>query len=158
MIFLWFVSFGLSLHVLPPSSTRTSLTPSLGNSPRRHQSASRRLNRTTAPQTNAPQSERVMDYVITGSWNREAYDEAKRLASFARTNVALDAHSYSKDSISFDTVSPHGESPAPALIYYCENETIDGVPFSLDPTMQRSFPFTRLPHKRRAAACSITRG
>jgi phosphoserine aminotransferase len=89
-----------------------------------------------------------MDYVITGSWNRKAYDEAKRLASFARTNVALDAHSYSKDGVSFDTVPPHGESPAPALIYYCENETIDGMPFSPYLTTQRSFPFTSLPHKR----------
>ncbi|KAI0299475.1 hypothetical protein BC826DRAFT_966931 [Russula brevipes] len=57
-------------------------------------------------------------------------------------------HSYSKDGVSFDTVPPHGKSPAPALIYYCENETIDGVPFSPDPTMQRSFPFVHLPHKR----------
>jgi hypothetical protein len=43
-----------------------------------------------------------------------------RLASFARTNVALDAQSYSKGGVSFNTVPPHGESPTPALIYYCE--------------------------------------
>jgi phosphoserine aminotransferase len=96
-------------------------------------------------------SERVMDYVITGSWSRKAYDEAKRLAGGARTNVALDARRYSKDGVSFDTVPPHGEyafSPAPALIYYCENETIDGVQFSPDPAAQTSFPFARLPRER----------
>ncbi|KAI0285265.1 hypothetical protein BC826DRAFT_124576 [Russula brevipes] len=54
-----------------------------------------------------------MDYVITRSWNREAYDEAKRLASFARTNVALDAHSYSKDGVSFDTPCRRMANPPP---------------------------------------------
>ncbi|KAI0288172.1 pyridoxal phosphate-dependent transferase [Russula brevipes] len=76
-------------------------------------------------------SERVMDYVITGSWSRKAYDEAKRLAGGARTNVALDARRYSKDGVSFDT-----------------NETIDGVQFSPDPAAQTSFPFARLPRER----------
>jgi phosphoserine aminotransferase len=67
---------------------------------------------------------------------QKAYDKAKRFASFACTSVTLDTHSCSKDSVSFNTVPLHGESPTPTLsmlIYYCENETIDGVPFSPDP-------------------------
>jgi phosphoserine aminotransferase len=95
--------------------------------------------------------ERVMDYILTGSWSEKAYQEARRLNG-ARANVALDARRYSKDGLSFDNVPPHGEyafSAAPALIYYCENETVDGVQFSPDPAAQTSFPFARLPRERR---------
>jgi phosphoserine aminotransferase len=94
--------------------------------------------------------ERVMDYVLTGSWSTRALEEATRLGG-ARTHVALDARKYSKDGVSFDNVPPHGEysfSPAPALIYYCENETANGVQFSADPASQTSFPFTRLLRER----------
>ena len=94
--------------------------------------------------------ERVMDYVLTGSWSEKAYQEAIRLGG-ARANVVLDARRYSKDGVSYDNVPPHGEyafSPAPALIYYCENETVDGVQFSADPTAQTSFPFERLSRER----------
>ncbi|KAI0306637.1 phosphoserine aminotransferase [Multifurca ochricompacta] len=94
--------------------------------------------------------ERVMDYVLTGSWSKKAFLEAKRLGG-ARANIALDARKYSKDGVSFDNVPPHDEyafSPASALIYYCENETIDGVQFSPDPSAQTSFPFTILPRER----------
>jgi hypothetical protein len=42
---------------------------------------------------------------------------------------------------------PHGKYAfSPALICYCENETIDSVQFY--PAAQRSFPFVYLPHKR----------
>jgi len=95
--------------------------------------------------------DRVMDYVLTGSWSRKAYDEARRLSGGARVNLALDTRKYSKDGHSFDNVPPHGEyafSRSPALIYYCENETIDGVQFSPDATAQTSFPFARLPRER----------
>ncbi|KAH9063500.1 phosphoserine aminotransferase [Lactarius vividus] len=96
------------------------------------------------------EDERVMDYVLTGSWSEKAFQEARRLGG-ARVNVALDARKYSKDGVSFDNVPPHDEyafSPAPAFIYYCENETVDGVQFSADPAAQTSFPFARLPRER----------
>jgi phosphoserine aminotransferase len=94
--------------------------------------------------------ERVMDYVLTGSWSEKAHQEARRLGG-GRVKVALDSRRYSKDGVSFDNVPPHGEyafSAAPALIYYCENETVDGVQFSADPTAQTSFPFARLQRER----------
>lgn len=97
-----------------------------------------------------PDAERVMDYTLTGSWSKKAYDEARRLCGGARVNVAVDARRYSKDGVSFDNVPLHGEytfSPAPALIYYCDNETIDGVQFSPDSATQTSFPFGRLPRE-----------
>jgi phosphoserine aminotransferase len=94
--------------------------------------------------------ERTMDYVLTGSWSKKAFDEAKRLGG-ARARVAVDARKYSKDNVSFDNVPLHGEyafSRAPAIIYYCENETIDGVQYSPDPTAPTSFPFALLPRER----------
>ena len=95
-------------------------------------------------------NERVMDYVLTGSWSRKAFDEARRLAGGTRARLAVDSRKYSKDNVSFDNIPLHGEysfSRAPALIYYCENETIDGVQYSPDPDAPTSFPFKHLPRE-----------
>ncbi|KIK59817.1 hypothetical protein GYMLUDRAFT_169145 [Collybiopsis luxurians FD-317 M1] len=91
--------------------------------------------------------QRVMDYVITGSWSKKALEEAKRLGG-ASVHVAVDAREYSKDSRSFDGIPAHEHfdfSADPALIYYCENETVDGVQFSNDGQSPASFPFHLLP-------------
>ncbi|KAI0062338.1 phosphoserine aminotransferase [Artomyces pyxidatus] len=87
--------------------------------------------------------ERVMDYVVTGSWSEKAAEEAKRMGG-SRVNVAVDSRKYSKDGKSFDNIPPHTEyafSPDPALIYYCENETVDGVEFSHKDADATSFPY-----------------
>ena len=99
---------------------------------------------------NATAEETVLDYVVTGSWSKKAAEEARRLvgASGAATvRTAVDARVYSKDGKSFDNIPPHAEfafSPAPALIYYCENETVDGVEFSHDAHSPAAFPFAAL--------------
>lgn len=98
------------------------------------------------------EEERVMDYVVTGSWSQKAAAEARRLGG-GRVNIVADGrNSSTKDKKSFDNIPPHGEndnvykfSPDPALIYYCENETIDGVQFAHDSSSPASFPFHRLP-------------
>ncbi|KAJ7740736.1 pyridoxal phosphate-dependent transferase [Mycena maculata] len=90
-----------------------------------------------------PNDERVMDYVITGSWSKKAADEARRLGG-GKVNVAVDARPYSKDGKSFDNIPAHDAyslSPDPALIFYCENETVDGVQFASDASSPSSFPF-----------------
>ncbi|KAJ7219157.1 pyridoxal phosphate-dependent transferase [Mycena pura] len=90
---------------------------------------------------------RVMDYVITGSWSKKAAEEARRLGG-GRVNVAVDARQFAKDAKSFDNIPPHNAytfSPNPALIFYCENETVDGVEFSTDASSAASFPFHLLP-------------
>ncbi|KAI0053986.1 phosphoserine aminotransferase [Auriscalpium vulgare] len=87
--------------------------------------------------------ERVLDYVVTGSWSKKAAEEARRLGG-GRVNIALDSRKYSKDGKSFDNIPPHSEyafSNDPALIYYCENETVDGVEFSHDDTAPTAFPY-----------------
>ncbi|KAG6840191.1 hypothetical protein C0991_008355 [Blastosporella zonata] len=96
------------------------------------------------------ESERVMDYVLSGSWSKAAYGEATRLAHGTTARVVADSRAHSKDGKSFDGLPPHSAyafSPAPALIYYCENETVSGTQFSgsSDPNDPNSFPFHLLP-------------
>lgn len=91
--------------------------------------------------------QRAMDYVITGSWSKKAAEEARRLGG-GKVNVAADSRPYSKDGKSFDNIPTHDKyafSPNPALIYYCENETIDGVQFSHEDSSPASFPYHLLP-------------
>ncbi|KAL7283440.1 phosphoserine aminotransferase [Trametes coccinea BRFM310] len=95
----------------------------------------------------AAPADTVLDYVVTGSWSKKAADEARRLGG-ATVRTVVDARVYSKDGKSFDNVPPHAEfafSADPALIYYCENETVDGVEFSHDPQSPAAFPFHLLP-------------
>ncbi|EJD53096.1 PLP-dependent transferase [Auricularia subglabra TFB-10046 SS5] len=80
-----------------------------------------------------PDEERVMDFVLTGSWSKRAADEARRLAGKARVNIVVDARQFSADGKSFDNIPPHDQwnlSTDPVFVYYCENETVDGVQFS----------------------------
>lgn len=91
---------------------------------------------------NMQDEDRIIDYVITGSWSNAAAEEAKRLGG-AKFHVAVDARTYSKDG-KFDNIPPHGVynfSVDPALIYYCENETVNGVQFAKDENSPASFPF-----------------
>jgi len=90
------------------------------------------------------------DYVVTGSWSKKAYEEAKRLLAHAhpetRVHVAADGRRHSSDGKSFECIPAHDAytfSPDPALIYYCENETVDGVQFASgsDASSESSFPF-----------------
>ena len=86
--------------------------------------------------------ERVMDYVVTGSWSKKAAEEARRLGG-AQVNIVADGRRTSKDGKSFDNIPPHATwafSPKPAFIYYCENETVDGVQFSHDSASPQAFP------------------
>ncbi|KAL1756486.1 pyridoxal phosphate-dependent transferase [Schizophyllum commune] len=90
--------------------------------------------------------ERILDYVITGSWSKKACEEAKRLGG-GRVNVVADGRKHSADGKSFKSIPPpdaYTFSDNPALIYYCENETVDGVQFAHTPG-PTAFPYDRLP-------------
>jgi len=89
-----------------------------------------------------------LDYVVTGSWSKKAHEEAKRMLAQAqpevRVHIAADGRRHSSDGKSFECVPPHDAytfSPDPALIYYCENETVDGVQFASGSETGTSFPF-----------------
>jgi phosphoserine aminotransferase len=102
--------------------------------------------------------ERSLDYVLSGTWSQGAYDEGVRLAGGKhQVKIVADGRVYSKDSKSFDIVPPHESfkfSKNPALVYYCENETISGVQFRHDvdsvegetgKSVEGTFPFHLLP-------------
>ncbi|KAJ7184353.1 pyridoxal phosphate-dependent transferase [Mycena filopes] len=98
---------------------------------------------------NLPANERILDYVVTGYFSRLAIEEAYRLGG-GRVNVVVDSRTHSQDG-KFDNIPAHNAfrfsvgGPDPALIFYCDNETIDGVQFSDDPASPASFPFYLLP-------------
>jgi phosphoserine aminotransferase len=106
--------------------------------------------------------QRNLDYVLTGSWSKAAHAEGTRLSvggRWAKVNIVADAREYSKDSQSFDNIPPHSAytfSENPAMIYYCENETVNGVQFRHDSdsvdeegnSVNGTFPFHLLPKDR----------
>jgi len=98
---------------------------------------------------NASDHERTLDYVVTGSWSKKAREEAIRMGG-GTVNTVVDARPFSHDAKSFDNI-PTAEnwtfSEDPALIYYCENETVDGVQFPHDESAPTAFPFHLLPQK-----------
>ncbi|WWC60401.1 phosphoserine transaminase [Kwoniella dejecticola CBS 10117] len=93
----------------------------------------------------------VLDYVLTGSWSSKAYAEAQRLTlppfpncpAFAEPRIAASMKSEKwtrlprKDEYSF--------SKDAAFVYYCENETINGIEFPHDPSNEAAFPFESVP-------------
>ncbi|OAT14326.1 phosphoserine aminotransferase [Blastomyces gilchristii SLH14081] len=84
-----------------------------------------------------------MDYLVTGSWSLKAMQEAQRLCGKQFVNAACDAREGNGGK--FGTIPAEkewkltktrreGGSGAPAFIYYCDNETVDGVEFQGFPT------------------------
>ena len=73
-----------------------------------------------------------LDYLVTGSWSLKASQEAARLLEPLESrivNVATDARQDGK----FGAIPPeHDWNLTPtksAFVYYCDNETVDGVEF-----------------------------
>ena len=48
-----------------------------------------------------------MDDVLTSSWGRKAFDEARRVGG-AHARLAVDSRKYSKDNVTFDNIPLHG--------------------------------------------------
>ncbi|TXT04983.1 hypothetical protein VHUM_03803 [Vanrija humicola] len=93
----------------------------------------------------------TVDYVVTGSWSSKAYQEAVRLSippapgakPFAEPRIAA-----TTKPAKFTTLPKADEydfSPEAAYVYYCENETINGVEFPADTQSPYAFPFDRVP-------------
>lgn len=92
-----------------------------------------------------------IDYVVTGSWSSKAHAEAIRLClppirgaqPFAEPRIAATT----KPS-KYTVLPKHDEymfSEDAAFVYYCENETINGVEFPLYQTSPYAFPFHKIP-------------
>jgi len=71
-----------------------------------------------------------LDYIVTGSWSLKASQEAARLVDAKHVNIVADARKVHDGK--FGKIPQESEwklSKNPALVYYCDNETVDGVEF-----------------------------
>lgn len=87
------------------------------------------------------ESDLKADYLVTGSWSLKASQEATRLIGAKYVNVATDARKSNHGK--FGVIPPESEwklSPTSALIYYCDNETVDGVEFPSFPASLKTKP------------------
>jgi phosphoserine aminotransferase len=90
----------------------------------------------------------VGEYVVTGSWSLKAAEEGERMGLASRT--IIDGR---KDGSKKFTCVPQvaqwdlrahsgNEARKPAFVYYCDNETVDGVEFATDAVAGgQPFPF-----------------
>ncbi|KAG0004156.1 hypothetical protein BGZ80_008688 [Entomortierella chlamydospora] len=89
-----------------------------------------------------------VDYVVTGSWSAKAVEEAKRLGANVRVicdaKKALGGFKGVPEESTWKTSDPQGElrtadrasGQTPAYLYYCDNETVNGVEFPFVPSLQ----------------------
>ncbi|KAK8200714.1 Phosphoserine transaminase [Zalaria obscura] len=79
-----------------------------------------------------------IDYLVTGSWSLKASQEAARLVGSEHVNVALDARKANAGKFG---VIPEDKDWSltqnkddSAMVYFCDNETVDGVEFPAFPS------------------------
>lgn len=69
-----------------------------------------------------------LDYIVTGSWSLKAYQEAQRLLGPEHVNLVCDARTINDGKFGkIPDQSTWKLSPDAAMVYYCDNETVDGV-------------------------------
>lgn len=78
-----------------------------------------------------------VDYLVTGSWSLKASQEAARLIGKRYVNVATDARKINDGK--FGKIPEEQEwslsdSKKSAMVYWCDNETVDGVEFPTFPS------------------------
>lgn len=75
-------------------------------------------------------TELKIDYLVTGSWSQKAAAEASRLLGPEKVNVAADAREVNGGKFGkIPDESTWKLSKDAAMVYYCDNETVDGVEF-----------------------------
>jgi phosphoserine aminotransferase len=82
----------------------------------------------------AVSEELKVEYLVTGSWSLKASQEAARLLGAEHVNVATDSREINNGK--FGKIAEESAwklSKSPAFIYYCDNETVDGVEFPAFP-------------------------
>lgn len=71
-----------------------------------------------------------IDYIITGGWSKKAAAEAERLFGSEHVNIVADSRK--ENDGKFGTIpdeSTWNLSKDAAMVYYCDNETVNGVEF-----------------------------
>ncbi|KAK7423853.1 Phosphoserine transaminase [Neonectria magnoliae] len=77
-----------------------------------------------------------VDYIVTGSWSQKASVEGERLLGSKHINIVTDARKTNGGK--FGTIPDESNwkvSKDAAFVYFCDNETVDGVEF---PTFPKS--------------------
>ncbi|KAL4902933.1 hypothetical protein BDW74DRAFT_169207 [Aspergillus multicolor] len=85
------------------------------------------------------ESELKLDYLVTGSWSLKASQEAVRILGPEYVNVASDARTANDGK--FGKIADESTwklSPKAAMVYLCENETVDGVEYPSFPKVLKS--------------------
>ncbi|RBR03756.1 hypothetical protein FVER53590_04880 [Fusarium verticillioides] len=90
---------------------------------------------------NAVEKELKTDYIVTGGWSQKASEEAKRLLGPEHVNIVADARQINDGRYGkIPEESTWNLSKDAALVYYCDNETVDGVEFPAFPQSLTSGP------------------
>ncbi|KAM7220935.1 phosphoserine aminotransferase [Rhypophila decipiens] len=75
-----------------------------------------------------------LDYLVTGGWSQKASAEAERLFGAEHVNIVADSRKENGGKFgSIPDESSWNLSKDAALVYYCANETVDGVEFPAFP-------------------------
>ncbi|KAL6235868.1 hypothetical protein BDW75DRAFT_230019 [Aspergillus navahoensis] len=85
------------------------------------------------------ESELKLDYLVTGSWSLKASQEAIRILGPEYVNIASDARTANDGK--FGKIADESTwrlSPKAAMVYLCENETVDGVEYPAFPKVLES--------------------
>jgi phosphoserine aminotransferase len=78
----------------------------------------------------AVEEELKIDYLVTGSWSLKASQEASRLVGPEYVNIVADGRKINDGK--FGKIPEEKDwklSKKAAMVYYCDNETVDGVEF-----------------------------
>lgn len=71
-----------------------------------------------------------LDYIVTGGWSQKAHAEAIRLVGPEYVNLVADSRKINDGKFGkIPEESTWSLSEKPAFVYYCDNETVDGVEF-----------------------------
>lgn len=82
------------------------------------------------------ESDLKLDYIVTGGWSLKAYQEAVRLLGPEYVNLVADARTINDGKFGrIPDQSTWKLSKDAALVYYCDNETVDGVEFPEFPSV-----------------------
>jgi len=75
-----------------------------------------------------------LDYIVTGGWSEKAYKEAQRLVGAEHVNLVANAQTANDGKFGkIPEESTWKLSKDAAMVYYCDNETVDGVEFPAFP-------------------------
>lgn len=111
----------------------------------------------------------IGEYVVTGSWSLKAAEEGERMGAKAKTIIdgrkfgsgkfkdipRLNEWNLEGHSSNTSTTSTNSSRP-PAFVYYCDNETVDGVEFPSESINgSQPFPFESF-HKDVPIVCDMS--